>query len=614
MTKGILIDFIYGAMVLYIDAGGDMAYFLKRSKNKKGTYLQIYESHWDPGRGHTVNRSVRAIGYEHELRESGIGDPIGHFRAEVKSMNDERRAAKGAARAREIGDVPAERFLGHFPIKAIDEALGVAGDLAWLQMPSGFRFSLPDLLSSLVYARAVSPCSKSRTFHDVLPLLEGVGAGFSLGQLYEGLAYLGEEYEKVVEIYNARVAGLFPRDASTTYFDCTDFYFEIDREDDLRRKGPSKEGRPEPIVGMGLLLDADCVPIGMSVFPGNESERPQLREVVSRLKERNAIAGRTVRVADKGLNCADNVADARLAGDGYIFSKSMRQLPEKERRWALSESGWADVPDGRGGVAWRIKEATGDFDYRVTGEDGKGKVVSLPERRVVTYSPALARKQTREINRQVEKARALRLAAAKRSEYGDSARFVTFAPVDADGVVEDGARVAATLNHEAIRRARSVAGYNMIVTSETGMAATDVCATYHRLWRIEESFRVMKSELDARPVYLQRRSTITGHFLVCYLAVLLVRLLQVRVLGDRFCSEEIMSFCRGFRVVRASERKYVNVSRRTPLVEELASRTGLPLLHFNLARGDVGAIASCRLSKLQGRSPAGGRKTPRKAS
>jgi hypothetical protein len=230
-------------MVRLLDRGTPMAYFLKKTKNKKGLYLQIYESHWDPERGHTVNGSVRAVGYEHELRESGIDDPIAHFKGEVAQMNAERKAALDKAKVAEIGPEPAERHLGHFAVKAIDDALGVAKDLSYLQVPSGFRFSLADLLSSLVYARCVAPCSKSRTFHDVLPLMEGVAADFSLDQLYDGLAYLGEEHEKVVEIYNARVAELFPRDTSRSYFDCTNFYFEIDREDDLRRKGVEQRNR-----------------------------------------------------------------------------------------------------------------------------------------------------------------------------------------------------------------------------------------------------------------------------------------------------------------------------------------------------------------------------------
>lgn len=233
----------------------------------------------------------------------------------------------------------------------------------------------------------------------------------------------------------------------------------------------------------------------------------------------------------------------------------------------------------------------------------------LPEKRVVTYSSSLARKQAYEIGRQVEKARRLRLAAAKRSEYGDSAEFVTFSPVDGGGGVRDDTAVVSTLNREAMRKAKQAAGYNMIVTSETGMPVQEIYAAYHRLWRIEESFRVMKSELDARPVYLQRQSTVTGHFLVCYIAVLLVRLLQEKVLGGRYRSEDVMGLLRGLNVCQVSERKYVNVSRRAPIIEEIAERTGLPLLHFNLSRGDVRAISGCTLRTLmggKGASPASG--------
>jgi transposase len=593
-----------------------MAYFLKRTRNKKGLYLQIYESHWDPERGHTANRSVKALGYEHELEARGIADPVSHYREEVARMNAERRAGMERERAREISDVPATRHLGHFALKAVDEALGAESDLALLQSPSGFRFSLAGLLSSLVYARAVAPCSKLRTLEDVLPQMEGVDAPFTLDQLYDGLAYLGDEYEKVVEIYNAHVGEAFGHDMSSAYFDCTNFYFEIDREDSFRRKGPSKEHRPEPIVGMGLLLDADCIPVAMSLFPGNESEKPQLGRCIAQMKERSSLAGRTVRVADKGLNCAANVAEAVLAGDGYIFSKSVRTLPAKERAWALSEDGWTDVAGADGGTSFRWKVADGDFEYAVDDAGGRRRGVRLPERRVVTYSPALARKQAYEINRQVEKARALRAAAAKRSEYGDSAKYVTFTPVDGEGEVREDVRVAATLNHEAIRKARALAGYNMIVTSETGMDPRAIYDAYHRLWRIEESFRVMKSELDARPVYLQRQSTISGHFLVCYVAVLLLRLLQVKVLGDRFSPEDVMGLCRGLDVCRTSDRRYANISRRSPIIEELARRTGLPLLHFNLTEGDVRAISSCTLSMLrgEGRGPSAARKRGRGAS
>jgi hypothetical protein len=171
---------------------------------------------------------------------------------------------------------------------------------------------------------------------------------------------------------------------------------------------------------------------------------------------------------------------------------------------------------------------------------------------------------------------------------------VTFTSVDENGE-EPCARVVAVLNHDAIRKARECAGYNMIVTSECGMSARQVYTTYHNLWRIEESFKVMKSELCARPVYLQRSESITGHFLICYLAVLLLRLLQFKVLDQRFCSERIMDFARNFRAVKVSERRYVNISRSTPLVDELERRTGLPLGNYYLGTGDIDKIINCRL-------------------
>lgn len=569
-----------------------MSYFLKKTKNKKGTYLQIYESYYDPERKGGAHRSYRAIGYVHELQEKGIQDPVAYYKDEVVKLNAEKKAADDAEKRRQISDETPEKYAGYFPLKNIHDGLGVKNYIDLLQTITGFRFNLYDLISALVYSRAVAPCSKSRTFEQVMPKLFD-DFNLSLNQIYDGLEFLGSEYEKVIEIYNHQINVRFPFDTSSTYFDCTNFYFEIDREDEFRKKGPSKENRHEPIVGMALLLDANQIPVGMKLYPGNESEKPLIREIVDDLKKRNNISGKTIRVADKGLNCGDNIYHALKDGDGYIFSKSVKQLPEKEQEWILLQNDYREVKDSSGSLLYRWKQCTDDFRYDISSDTGKKRTVSIPEKRVVTFNPKLAEKQRYEINRQVEKARKLKAASAKKSEFGDAAKYVTFIPADKKGNETEGT-VKVIINDAAIEKALKLAGYNMLVTSERSMSAEKIYSTYHNLWRIEESFRVMKSQLDARPVYLQKKDTITGHFLICYLAVLLTRLLQFKILDNRYCSEELFDFFKEFRIVKISPKKYINLSRKTGFIDYLSNLTSLPLTSYFLSDSDIKKMLSHR--------------------
>ena len=202
-------------------------------------------------------------------------------------------------------------------------------------------------MSSLVYARSVHPCSKRKTFHDILPCLD-LPYDFSYDQMLDGLSYLGDNYEKFVEICTVQTKEKYGIDTSNTYFDCTNFYFEIDREDDFRRKGPSKENRKDPIVGLGILLDKNQFPIAMKMYPGNESEKPVLRDIIQRLKNQGIIVGRTIHVADKGINCADNIAFSKKNGDGYLFSKSVKNLPKIEKEWLMLDNDYKEVRDKNG--------------------------------------------------------------------------------------------------------------------------------------------------------------------------------------------------------------------------------------------------------------------------
>ena len=557
-----------------------MAYFLKKTNNKKGTYLQIYESYYNPERKTGAHRSYKPIGYVHELQAKGIEDPISFYKEEVQKLNQEFQKRKQAEKVRQISEESPEKLLGYFPLKNLCDSFGCKKYIDLMQTATGFRFNIFDMMSSLIYARVVHPCSKLKTYIEILPkLFEAYD--FSLDQLYSGLGYIGSKYEKIIEIFNHQVALKYPFDTAHSYFDCTNFYFEIDKEDDFRLKGSSKENKKEPIVGMGLLLDANQIPVGMKMYPGNESEKPVIRDIIDDLKQRIHISGRTIRVADKGLNCFENILHALKSGDGYIFSKSVKMLPETEKTWALLKNDYVAVKNKKGEVIYYIKDCVDDFTYNYTDKDGHRKTLKLTEKRIVTFHPKLAEKQKHEINRQVEKAKRLRACEAKKSEYGDSAKYVTFFSADRKGEKTTG-KVKVEINENAIENAKKLTGYNMIVTSEIRMSASAIYAAYHNLWRIEESFRIMKSQLDARPIFMQKQETITGHFLVCYLSVLLTRLFQIHILKDEYGTEEIFDFIRDFRIAKISDRKYINLTRSSSFTKDLTARTGLPLTSYFL--------------------------------
>ncbi len=570
-----------------------MAYFLKKSKLKKGIYLQIYESFYDPQRGYSAHKSYKALGYVDDLIKNGIENPVDYYKQEVFELNKKRNEQLKQEKNKQISeDETPEKLIGYFPVKSLNDSLGVKKYIDLMQTVSGFQFSLFSLVSALVYARIVQPCSKRKTVGNVFPKLFEKN-DLSLDQVYDGLEYIGCEYEKTIEIYNHQIRKLYGYNTSHTYFDCTNFFFEIDREDDLRRKGPSKENRHDPIVGMGLLLDADQIPIGMKIYPGNESEKPVIRNIIQDLKQRNGISGRTVQVADKGLNCAENIVSALKSGDGYIFSKSVKQLPEAEKIWVLLENDYRDVKDRNGNTLYRIKECVDDFTYQIADKNGKKKTVKLKEKRVVTFNPKLAEKQIFEIKKQVEKAKKLKASQAKKSEYGDSSKYVSFTTTDKKGEKTDG-KIKVEINAEKVENDKKLAGYNMIVTSEINMADSEIYSAYHSLWRIEESFKIMKTQLDARPVFLQKEDTIIGHFLICYLSVLLTRLLQIKILKNKYSTEEIFDFLKHFKVAKISEKKYINLTKNTSFIKEFSVLTNLPLTSYFLSDSQLRKMLNYR--------------------
>lgn len=554
-----------------------MAYFLKQAHLKGRTYLSIVESYYSPekhGAAHRTYKSLKSV--EFWKAQGNIDDPVAYFQKEVDRLN-KMNADKNT---RKISDRTPEMYIGYFPFMSIMKKMDIKKYVDYFSKHNKFSYDLYELMSSLIYARLVNPCSKHRTFHEVIPQLHEE-VHYSYDQLLEGIELLGNDYEKFIEIFNEQMGIIYKINTDKTYFDCTNFYFEIDREDDFRKKGPSKENRKSPIVGLGLLLDANLIPIGMKMYPGNQSEKPVMRNVIQDLKNRNQITGKTIHVADKGLNCAQNIAFSKENGDGYLFSKSVKTLPDTEKEWVLLDNDWKEVRDIDGTLLYRYKSCIDKFPY-IAEVDGKKKKVMLTEKRLLTYNPKLAAKKRYEIGKQIEKAKKLCYSQAKRSEYGDLGKYVEF-------VDEDGDKAAARVNESMIDKEMKFAGYNLLVTSETEMKDKDIYDTYHNLWRIEESFKIMKTDLDARPVYLQKENRIKGHFLICYLTVLLERIFQFRVLDNKYSTHQIMKFIRNFRIVKG-ESKYINITPSSPFIREFEEKTGLPLTNYYLTERQIRQI------------------------
>ena len=547
----------------------------------------MYENYWDADVKQGRTRHVQSFGFVDDLVTDEIPDPVAYYTEYVRQKEEERRRMIDDSTRPRAFDASVEKNAGYFLISALMKELKVEEVIGILASVKQFRFSLYEMMEDLIYARIIDPCSKSKTVSSVFPLLFNGGA-ISEDQVYDGCFFIGETYEKYIELFNKQYENLFPRRFDKTFFDCTNYYFDIDLPGEDRQKGPSKENRHDPIIGQALLLDADLVPLGMKMYPGNESEKPYIRRAIEDMKRRYNVSGKTIQVADKGLNCARNIYAAVVeSSDGYIFSKSVhgKALSKEEKAWVLLEDSGAnrytEYRDAAGKVLYRIKSCidTFTYDFKETDPDtGKETVTrfSVKEKRVVSYNPSLAAKQKAEILKQVEKvSNCLSYKKIAREELGDAVKYVSISNVDRAGKK---VKPVVGIDQNKVDEDLRFAGYNLLVTSETDMNSEEIYRTYHDLWKIEESFRITKSFLDARPVYVQKKETIYGHFLICYLSLFLLRVLEIKCFENKVNSTDIIRFVRDFRIVKKDDKTWINLVHDREAVEKMKTVTGLTLL------------------------------------
>ena len=562
--------------------------FLKKSVNKKGIYYQVYEGIHNPSKGYTTQKSIKVIGYHNDLLNNGISDPLAYAKNIVAKMEDERKVNLQNKKIKKISSESHIRNLGYLlPISLLNK-LNIRDDFKYLTLGSKAKYSLYEVFESLIAARIISPVSKYKSYEEVIPTLVS-DYNLSYDQMLDGLDVLGENYQNIIEIINKHYKKCYKRRTESVYFDCTNFYFEIDKPLLDKQKGPSKENRKEPIIGMALLLDQDQIPLSMHMYPGNQSEKPEIRKVIDRMKSTNKVNGKTIQVADKGLNCARNIYEALAHKDGYIYSQSVKKLSSVEKKWIDIEKQYKNkVEDGT--VVFKIKSATDEFTYSFTDENGKVIKFVTKQKRVVYWSKRLEDKHRLEIESEVEKLNSLALSGIKRKELGDLAKYINITSIDENGEINK-SNISLLINQSKIDEDLKYCGYNMLITSEINYKDEEICSIYKNLWRIEESFRILKTNLVARPVYVSKQNNIYGHFLICYVALLLMRILELKVLKDKIPANQLFEFCRNFKVVKTDD-EYINLLTKKEKDNPIFDLTGLPIDNYYLTKKDIDSFSN----------------------
>lgn len=511
--------------------------YLKKSKRgNERVYLSIVDGYHDPKRGHTRTKTIEKIGYADAFADQ-YEDPIAHFEGIVTRMNEEKKAGKQHIT---ISIDPNETFdgnnvknIGYAALSIIYHQLEINQFFINRQYNTNAEYSMNAIMRMLVFARLLKPASKKKTFENREWFFER--CDFSLDDLYRSLTRFNKFREALQVWIHERITASYKRDTSITYYDVTNYYFEIDEQDKLRRKGVSKEHRPNPIVQMGLFMDNSGLPVAYQLFPGNNNDCTTLLPVLKRIRSEFGV-GKAVVVSDKGLNTHKNAYYLANSRGGYVFSQSVRGGTKELKAYVLKETGYE----------WRgndYKKKSRQFTRNAEFEDDNGQTVKaqIAEKQVVFYSRDYDRKAKADRAAAVRKAEQLVANPDKFNKYNTHGAAKYIKHIEFDDKTGEIIKTKSKLEFDkkVLEEEEKYDGYYVIVSSRHNASDDWIIDTYKELWRIEETFKVTKSDLEARPVHVSREDHIESHFLTCFVALVIIRLLQ-KQFDNKYSSEKIL--------------------------------------------------------------------------
>lgn len=536
---------------------------------------------------------VKSFGSEKYICETyGVTDAKAWAKEQVRLMNQAEKEESAVFQVDlcAANDLPmdVQRCFngGYLFLQQIYYELGLDKICAMIRTRHGFDYNLNAILSRLIYTRILFPSSKLTSYKDSFRFIEP--PGFDLHQVYRALSVLAQESDYIQSRLFKNSMKVAKRRTEVIYYDCTNFYFEIGEPEDDKQFGLSKENRPLPIIEMGLFMDRDGIPLAFCMNPGNENEQQTLIPLEEKLTEKFDMS-RFIVCTDAGLSCNTNrYFNNYDKADGtrdFITSQSVKKMKKYLEKWMLAPDGWAlsgsvkdktynicelDEDKDLDKVFYKSRWIKEKVDVVIDGETQKR---ILEQQLIVTYSLKY-RNYLRSIrNRQVERALKAVEGGAKAVEKkrpNDPKRFIKVDHVSATGEAADTARYS--IDGTAIEKEEMYDGFYAVCTSlDDGPEA--IIAVNKRRWEIEECFRIMKSEFEARPVFLHRKERIIAHFITCFIALIIYRYLEKK-LGNRYTCGQIIGTLQEMNFLKYEGKGYQPTYRRTEVTDALHEAFG----------------------------------------
>jgi transposase len=502
--------------------------YIRLSKGNTAKFTKVYlvEGYRDEN-GKSKQRVIHSYGNLEEL-EVKEPDILNRLRLEAKTIN--KNEVKVTLNLSDLNsDTKKDKNYGYFFLDSIYKNLAIRDFIESYNFETKFKYDLNKILRLLTFSRILNPMSKKATVENKDMYFENFNV--ELKSVYKSLSNLSEMKTDLQNHLNKKVSETYGRDASLVFYDVTNYYFETEIEDDLKKKGPSKEKRSTPIVQMGLLIDSKGLPIAYDLFPGNTHDSSTLIPFIKNMRKQYNF-GRVILTADKGLNSGKNLAYLKSKNDGYIVSQKIRGMSKAFMDEVLSDEGYACNPNG----TFKIKSF---FRERET-KDENGEKVMLKEKVVCFWSKNFDDREKHKREKLEERITAYLESPSKyksSNSYGVK-KYLKLQNLDKKtGEIKD-IEPYIEFDEEKYKRDVSLDGYYTIVTSELNLSNEEVIKKYRGLWKIEESFRVLKTDLEGRPVYVRNEDHIEGHFLVCFIALLISRILEMK-LDNRYSIRRI---------------------------------------------------------------------------